>query len=182
MKKLAFLILLAAELAVCGCSGGTPSTTVTTIASGTWEAELTGGTGPVSGLSFVTSFDVTDVSGYNEILNITGFGFINAQNCFTTGLDTDSVAGLASFNTNTGTDQVTGTMTYSVQSALGNSLALSGTLNGISTGTNTVTGNLTNGVVWGTWTLKGNPECTGGPASVTGNFIMCQGTSTCTIP
>src|ERR1700722_1058071 len=182
MNKLALLILLALALGVCSCTGNTPSTTTTTTAGGTWEAELTGGAGPASGLSFTTAFEVRDVSGNNESLDITGFGFFNTQNCFPTGRDNESVAGTASFNTNTGTDQVTGTMTYNVQSNMGNTLVLTGTLNGTSNGTTTTTGNLTDGVVWGTSTLTGNATCTGGPASVSGNFIMCQGTSTCTIP
>jgi hypothetical protein len=186
MNKLALLILLALAIAISSCTGHTPSTTTTTLAAGNWEAELTGGTGPVSGLSFVTAFDVRDVSGNNESLNITQFGFFNAQSCFATGLDNDTVAGTASFNTNTGTNQVTGTLSYTVQSiaignvAAGNTLALNGTLNGTSTGTTTTTGNLTDGVVWGTWTLTG--PCVGSAATVSGNFIMCQGTSTCTIP
>jgi len=186
MNKLAFLILLALALAVCSCTGNTPSTTTLTQAAANWEAELTGGPGATSGLSFTTYFSVRDVSGNNESLDITGFGFINEQACFATGEDNENVAGTASFNTNTGTDQVTGTLSYTVQSIAigniqaGNTLTLTGTLNGTSTGTTTTTGNLTDGVVWGTWTLTG--PCTGSAASVSGNFIMCQGTATCTIP
>ena len=90
--------------------------------------------------------------------------------------------GSASFGTNTGTGQVTGTLTYNVQSSVppGNLLTLNGQLSGISNGTTTTLGTLSNGVVWGTWTLQPgpqSPDCSG-----TGNFIMCEGTATCSIP
>jgi hypothetical protein len=187
MKKLAFPALLALALAIGGCGNSSlsSSTTTTTATSGNWEAVLTGGEATGQGLSFVTSFSVTDVSGNNESLDITGFGFINSGSCFTTGYQNENVSGTASFATNTGTDQVTGQMTFIVQSIVpaGNTLTLTsppGGLTGTSTGTTTTTGTLTNGVVQGTWTLSPGPQtpnCSG-----TGNFLMCQGTATCTIP
>ena len=175
MKKLAILTLLALEIAVCGCGNSKPSDTVSTSTSGNWEAQLTGGTGGASQLNFVTSFSVTN----SGPLSITGFGFINAGPCFSTTLNAENESGSATFATDS-TGAVTGTLTYSVQSSGGNSLSLSGNLTGNSNGTTTTTGTLSNGVVAGTWQLtggQGDPSCTG-----TGDFIMCQGTNTCTVP
>jgi len=179
MKKLAILILLALELAVGGCSTGTHSTTVTTSTSGNWEAQLTGGIGEASKVDFVTTFNVTDTSGANnQPLDITGFSFFNAGACFANGTGTSTETGSATLNTS-GTNQVTGTLTFTVVSVTpaGNTLSLTGNLTGTSNGTTTTTGTLSSGVVSGTWTLTGSSDCTGG-----GNFIMCQGADTCTVP
>ena len=185
MKKVA-LLMLALELAVCGCGSNNPSTTTTTQATGSWEAQLTGGTEQASRLNFVTAFTVTpNAAGTAEPLDITGFGFFNDGACFATdvnGVTEENETGTATITTNTGTDQVTGTLTLTVQSISppGNTLTLTGNLTGTSNGTTTTTGTLTNGVVEGTWTLTGgagDPSCTGG-----GSFLMCQGQRTCTPP
>ena len=70
MKKVAILALLALELAVAGCgNSNTNSQGLNTTASGNWEAQLTGGTGPTSQLNFVTTFSVTnDVAKYFAIV------------------------------------------------------------------------------------------------------------------
>ncbi len=186
MKKLAFLIVLALELAVCGCASSTlehaPTNTST---SGQWEAQLVGGTGEASKMNFVTGFTVQDNGAASIALDITSFRFFNLGACFAIGVDGSTETGAASFTTNTGTDQVTGSLTYTVKSITpaGNVLTLTspeGGLTGTSNGTTTTTGTLSNGVAVGTWTLTGgagNSTCTGG-----GNFIMCQGTNTCTVP
>src|SRR5277367_942559 len=185
MKKLA-LLALALELAVCGCASNTPSTTTRTSSTGNWEAQLTGGVDQASRLNFVTSFTVTaNDAGTAEPLDITGFGFINNGACFApdqNGITTETESGLATITTNNGTDQVTGSLTMQVSSVTpaGNTLTLTGNLTGTSNGTSFTTGTLSNGVVQGTWTLTGgggDPSCTGG-----GNFLMCQGTATCTPP
>jgi len=182
MKKVAIMALVALELAASSCGTGTPSTTVTTTTSGNWEAELTGGIGPASELNFVTAFSVTNTNGgSSQALNITGFGFINAGPCF---VSSETESGSASLTTSS-TNQVSGSMTYSVTSGTpaGNVLTLTtspnGGVSGTASGTPGTTGALSNGVVWGTWTLAGNGSsgCTG-----SGTFIMCQGTNTCTIP
>jgi hypothetical protein len=173
MKKLAFLTLLALELAVCGCGSGTPSDTTSTSASGSWEVQMTGGTGEASKLNFVTTFSVTN----SGPLDITGFSFFNQDKCFATGTN-ESVTGSATLDTSS-TDQVTGTLTFTVQGS-GNTLTLNGNLTGTSNGTTTTAGTLSAGVVGGTWQLsggQGDPSCTG-----SGDFIMCQGASTCTVP
>jgi hypothetical protein len=196
MKKFAILAMLALQLAFCGCGTSTPPNTVTTTTSGNWEAQLVGGTGPSSKLNFVTAFSVTTFSGEaNQSLNITGFGFYNAGPCFdvTRGDTVANENGNATLNTNSA-GQVTGSLNYTINSQInGNVLLLTtnslngspaGGVNGTSNGTIDTTGTLTNGVVWGNWQLtSGDPTCvppSGG--SVSGTFIMCQGTNSCAIP
>jgi len=159
MKKLALLVLLA-ELAVCGCGSGNSANTVNTTANGNWEATMTGGIGQASLLDFVTAFSVENTGP----LDITGFGFFNANSCFD---PNPSVAGTANLTTGS-TSNVTGTLTYTVQSS-GSTLTLTGTITG--TASNST---VTNGVVVGTWTLSGGNGCSG-----TGDFTMCQNTTTC---
>lgn len=180
MKKIAILVLLALGVAVSSCGTTPPTTTTTTSTSGNWEALITGGIGAASQLNFVTAFSVTNTTGGgNQPLDITGFGFINAGMCFVSG---EIESGSANLITSS-TDQITGTMSYTVKSGTpsGNTLTLTGTnVYGTYTGTTTTSGNLTDGVVTGTWKLTGgagDSSCQG-----SGNFIMCQNAATCTIP
>lgn len=178
MKKLAILMLLALEIAVSGCgTNTTPTTTINTSTTGNWEAQLTGGIGPASLLNFVTTFTV-----YNSgPLNITGFSFFNAGSCFATGVNTTTETGSITNLFTGSTGAVTGTLNFAVTSTTtGSVLTLTnGQLTGTSNGTTTTNGTLSQGVVVGNWSLSpgsGAPaECTG-----SGNFIMCQGTATCT--
>jgi len=178
MKKLAFLTLLALGLAVSGCGNSSPSTTASTTTSGNWEVVLTGGTGQASLLDFTTAFSVTN----SGPLDVTSVSFFNNGACFPPGLNQETETGSATLTTSS-TGQVTGTLTMTVQSINppGNTLTLlNGNLTGTSNGTTTTIGTLSNGVVTGTWQLtggQGDPSCTGG-----GNFLMCQGTATCTAP
>ena len=176
MKKLAILMLLALELTVCSCGTSSPSTVVNTSTSGNWEVQLTGGTAEASKLNFVASFSVTN----SGPLDITGFSFFNAGACFANGLNASTETGSATLVTGS-TNQVTGTLSFTVTSITpaGNTLALTGNLTGTSNGTTTTTGTLSNGVVSGTWQLTGgagNSSCAG-----QGTFVMCQGTTTCTV-
>jgi hypothetical protein len=188
MKKLAILIVLALPLAISGCGSTTlANTPVDTTTTGNWEAELTGGTGAASQLNFVTSFTVTDNgSGTNLALDITGFNFFNAGACFINGIDASTEAGTATFSAATGTDQVTGQLSYTITShaPAGNVLTLNSYQDGLTgtstNGTSSVIGTLSNGVVVGTWTLKNSSNdasCQG-----SGTFLMCEGTNTCTAP
>lgn len=175
MKKLAIPVLLVAAAVLFGCN--VPRTDISsTSTSGNWEARLTGGTQEASLLNFTTAFNVVN----GGPLSITGFSFINQGACFATGLSTESESGNASFVTSSN-GQVTGTFTMTVSAVpAGNSLVLNGNLTGTSNGTTTSVGTLSNGVVVGTWTLtggNGDASCAG-----TGNFVMCQGASTCTPP
>ena len=177
MKKFAILLLLALELAVCGCGSSTlADKTINTATSGNWEAQLTGGTDQASLLNFITVFDLTNAG----TLDIRGFNFFNQGACFgntVNGVAGSSETGSASFTTNTATDQVTGQLSFTVTSITppGNVLTLTtpaGGLTGTSNGTTTTTGTLTNGIAVGSWTLTGgagDPSCTGG-----GSFLMCQ--------
>ena len=174
MKKLAILLGLALELAVCGCGNNKPNSVTNTSTSGNWEAQLIDGTGQASLLNFVVAFSVTN----NGPLDITGFGFFNQGSCFDTGLNKQTENGNASFTTDT-TGHVTGTLDLTVNSSsTGSVLKLTGQLTGTSNGTTTTTGTLSNGVVVGTWSLSAGQgsasSCTG-----SGTFVMCQGTATC---
>ena len=177
MKKL--VLVLALELAICGCGSNTIANTVTnTSASGTWEAQLTGGFAQSSLLNFVTAFRIFDTGP----LDITGFNFFNGGKCFAIGtIDAPGSRETGTATLITGSaNQVTGTFNFKVTSISppGNVLTMTGNLTGTSNGTPQVTGTLSNGVVVGTWMLSGGA----GDASCadSGNFIMCQGTSPCT--
>lgn len=175
MRRLAILVMLAVEFAVCGCANNTPSTTTNTATTGNWEAQLISDTGGQSSLlNFVVGFDVTN----SGPLKITGFGFFNEGACFATGVNAENETGSASFTTGS-TGKVTGTLDLAVTSSTtGSVLSLTGQLTGTSNGTTTTTGTLTNGVVVGTWDLKpgqsGSSDCTG-----TGTFVMCQDKASC---
>jgi hypothetical protein len=174
MKKLA--ILLGLSLVVCGCGNNKPNTVTNTSTSGNWEAQLIEGTGQASLLNFVVTFSVIN----SGPLDITGFGFFNDGQCFTTGLNQQTEKGSASFTTNT-TGQVTGTLNLTITSSTtGSVLTLQGQLTGTSNGTTTTTGTLSNGVVVGNWTLtnSSNPACNT-PQGSSPTFIMCQGAATC---
>lgn len=182
MKKLAILMVLALELAVCGCGTTPPSTITNTQTVGNWEAKLSGGTGPASQLNFVTSFNVTNNGPLGDII----VGFYNDGSCFSTGENVTSESGTAAFTTNTQTDQVTGTLTLTVNSITpsGNILTLTsydGGLTGFSNGTSSTTGTLSSGVVVGTWALTG-PCASSETPPPSGTFVMCQGTTTCSPP
>jgi hypothetical protein len=189
MKKFAILAALAQLLAICACGGGAPANTITTTTSGNWEAQLLEGTGPTSQMNFVTSFNVTNFTGETaQTLDITGFGFFNSGACFATGELAQTESGTATLNTSTA-GQVTGSMTFIVNSSTnpGTTLTLtatppSGGVNGTSNGTTTTTGTLTDGVVWGQWSLTSPSGSTCSSGASSGTFIMCQGTSTCSIP
>ena len=191
MKKLALLLVLAVELAICGCGNPPISTIVTTNTSGNWEAQLFSNNAPVSGLNFVTSFKITNTINTtvsNEPLEVTGFNFFNSGPCFDTGLSSETEAGTASLNTNNA-GLVTGSFTFTITSTTipGNVLTLTtspnGALTGVSNGTTTTTGTLSKGVVVGTWTMKSsNSACANSNPSGTNTFLMCQGAATCTPP
>jgi hypothetical protein len=191
MNKLAVAALFALALAIYGCSTTSIQNTniITDVSSSAWEAQLSGGTPETTGLNFVTQFTVTNTTGENtQLLDITGFNFINASACFSTLLGTEAETGSSTLNTDS-TGEVTGSMQFTITSngtsgtAAGNTLTLTtgtnGGVSGTSSGSTTTTGTLSHGVVWGTWTLTNtnNSGCTG-----TGTFIMCQAASSCTIP
>lgn len=177
MKKFALIVLLVAEMVVCGCGNSTPTNVTNTQATGNWEARLTGGSDQTALMNFVTTFSVVD----QGPLSITGFGFFNSGACFATGTTAETVTGNANFGTNS-SNQVSGTLSLTITSTTNQSvLLLSGNLTGTSNGTTTTTGTLSNGVVVGSWTLTpgsaASSTCTG---IRQGDFIMCQNQTTCT--
>ena len=178
MTRLAMLVLLALEFAVCGCANNTPSTVTNTSTSGNWEAQLINPSGgQASLLNFVVAFNVTNTGP----LNITGFAFFNQGSCFSTGLNAQTETGNASFTTDS-TGNVTGNLKQTITSSSnGSVLTLNGQLTGKSNGTTTTTGTLSNGVVVGTWTLKPGANASGcDPVTSTdATFVMCQNAATC---
>lgn len=171
MKKLA-LIVLALELAVCGCGNSSPTANNNTQTTGNWEAFLSGGTAQASLLNFIVGFSVENNGPLQ--FNSPPIAFINQGACFGTSVNDETLNGTATLNTANG-GTVTGTLTLNVISATnGNTLSLTGTLTGNSNGTTTSVGKLTNGVVVGTWTLSGaggDPSCA---VSSPQPFVMCQ--------
>ena len=149
MKKLAILSLLVLAMTVNGCGNSSTPTTATTTGSGTWEAQLTGGTGDASVLNFVTTFSVNG----DGSLSVTGFTFLTTGSCFVSG---ETATGTSTLTTS-GTGVVSGPVSYTVTSGTpaGNTLSLSGTENGTT--------------ITGTWTLTGGNGCSGA-----GSFTMTK--------
>ena len=145
MKKLVFLLVLALELALCGCGTHTIANTVpSTTTSGSWEAQVTGGTDQASLLNFVTAFSLNNNNTVTSgPLTITGFGFINAGKCFANGINGSTETGNATLVTNTA-DQVTGNLSFKIVSVTpaGNTLSMTGNLTGTSSGTRSCRGYL----------------------------------------
>ena len=198
MKKFAaILVLVALALFAYGCSNPPPNA-ITTNTSGNWEAQLTGGTGAAADLNFVINFNVSFTTGQSaQPLSISGFSFINSGPCFLTGVTATDQGGSATITT-LSTSQVTGSMSLTITSQAtsgtqaGNTLTLTATpssgggVSGTSSGTTATSGTLTEGVAWGVWNLSNtvtpsNTMC-GGTTPITGTFIMCQNSTTCTIP
>lgn len=179
MKRLAILVALALELAVCGCGNNVPNTVTQTQTSGNWEAQLIDGTGQTTLLNFIVAFNVTN----SGPLDITGFAFFNQGACFDTGLNAETESGNAAFTTNNA-GQVTGTLNLTINSTTkGSVLTLQkGQLTGTSNGTTTTTGTLSNGVVVGQWSLAPGTNASGCTGATTGTYILCQGKNTCTTP
>lgn len=200
MKKVAIPALLALLLLVCGCGSTSPPNAVTTTTSGNWEAQLTGGTGAAADLNFVINFSVTNTTGEPaQGLSISGFSFINNGPCFLTGITATRQGGSATITT-LSTSQVTGSMSLTITSLAGSNTSQAGSVlqltadpssgggvSGRSSGTTATSGTLSNGVVWGVWSLSStvaaNQAMCGSPTTpIQGDFIMCQNSTTCTIP
>jgi hypothetical protein len=158
MKEVAMLLLVAVMLNGCGAN----TTATQTAASGLWSATLVGGEGMGSGFSFTTQFTV---SGGGGALSISSFQFLTAGACFPPNGETPT--GQMILTENTTTFQVTGPVTFTVQSG-GNTLTMNGTVTGTENGVNGTT--LAGAVATGTWMLTGTAPCDG----VTGSFTMSQ--------
>jgi hypothetical protein len=182
MRKLAFLTLLAIAVLVSGCGSNRIQPTPTSSANGNWEAQLTGGSGAATGLSFLINFYFSTTNGNGAgPITVNDFSFINTNECFPS---VGGVSGNAMLTNNLNTSQITGTMTLTIKSGSGSTLTLTanppaGEVLGTSNN-----GTLTSGAVNGTWTLTNasNPACNAGGSSSTvqPSFIMCQNATTCT--
>ena len=174
MKKLAFVALLALAIALCSCGSGTNTPVKTTGAGGIWEAQLYGGTGQAALLDFTSQFSVgVDASA----LDITSFAFINVNSCFPILNSTSTAGESGSANlTTSASNQVTGSLTYTINSSSGSVLSLNATpssnLPGSGVTGKSVNSALQNGVVIGTWGLTPGTGTTGCAGS--GTFVMCQ--------
>lgn len=147
-KTLAPILAFVLALAGCGSSNSTTNTAPTT-ASGTWAADLVGGTDAASAISFVTQFTV-NANGSLNVTNLTFLTTLSSGSCFPNG-------GVGSGTLNVTTNNsgaVTGTLDFTVQSnPPGTTLHLTGSENG-----RTITGK---------WNLSGN--CSG-----QGTFTMTE--------
>jgi hypothetical protein len=188
MKKLAFLILLTAAAVISGCGSNTIQPLPTTNTTGNWEAQLIGGTGPATQLNFMVTFNVFITNGQaSQSLNIQYLTFYNSSpdSCFQapTGTSTNgspvSVLGSMDLFTNTGTEQISGTMTMTIKSSSGNVLTLTANPpSGGVLGTNS-NGNMTKGAVTGTWTLTSSNKACAVNNTPPATFIMCQNATSC---
>ena len=175
MKKLALLALVALEICVSACGNNAPnSNIITQSGNSNWEATLSGGEGQDTLLNFGTSFSAGEGGG---TLDVTAFSFFNQGACFPAAL---TASGSAVLTTNS-SDQVTGTLTFTVTSTT-STLTLNGSVTGTSSGSTATTGNLSNGVVQGTWKLTSTDTNCVSSGTAGGPFLMCQGAATCTVP
>jgi hypothetical protein len=169
MKQVALLLLVA--LLLNGCSGS--NSPVQQASGSVWQAQLSGGTGSASGLSFITQFTING----GGSLSISNFQLLNAGTCLpvTTG---DSASGsITNLDVVSTSGAVTGDFSFTVQGN-SNTLTLTGTLTGTETGAQlgtTDVGTFTAATITGSWTLSGATTCTdaGGDTS----FIMTLCTS-----
>ena len=145
MKKLAVAMLLMTGVILVGC--GSNSNSKGNV-SGNWNATLMDTQG---NQSFAFTTVLVDQGDGN--VSVSKFAFSSNSNCFVSGTTETGTFGLAgNFNGN-----VNGTfgMTITSGTPSGNTLTLSGTVNG--------------GTVSGTWTLTGSLGCTG-----SGTFTMTK--------
>ncbi len=158
MRKLALLGLLIYALVLAGCGTTTSSPITTATANGTWSAQLTGGAGDASAISFVTQF-IVNGDGSLEVVSLTFLTTQTSGSCFPKGA---TAGGTLNLTTNP-YNVVVGNLTFNVNSTPpGTKLVMTGVENGTSvtgvTGGNSITGN---------WTMTGS--CSG-----YGNFTMTE--------
>jgi hypothetical protein len=165
MRAFAILLVLAFVLWTSGCSSSS-APNAQNDAGGVWQANLTGGNGTSSGLSFIAQFTV----GSGGALAVSNFQFLNniSSGCFTqvTGF---TPTGTFVLNFNSADQLVNSTFSFTVTEN-GNTLTLTSTnVTGTLSGTS-----ITGGTVTGTWTLQGSGS---GCSNTSGNFTMTQSSS-----
>src|ERR1039458_9453298 len=167
MKAVAILLLVGAVM-LNGCGGN--SATVQAASGAVWQAQLTGGSGAASGLSFITTFTING----NGSLSVSNFQFLNQGSCFpVTGEDpSGSISDLQVIST---TGQVTANFSFTVPGG-GNTLTLTGPLTGTETGIvvgTTNTGTFSSASVLGTWTLTGAGTCNVTASDTSFTMTLC---------
>jgi hypothetical protein len=146
MKQFAVIVLLAVGLALVGC--GSNNNNNAADVNGTWNATLLSN-GNTTNFDFGTTFTVQG----DGSLNVTHFNFATDSSCFVSD-ETENGSFTLSGDFNGNVKGQFG-MTVLSGSPSGNTLALTGTVNG-----NTISGN---------WTLTGGSGCTGN-----GTFTMTK--------
>jgi hypothetical protein len=195
MKKLAFLglvALVAIAVVISSCGSNQIQELPTSSISGNWEAQLTGGLGGASALNFLMTFNLFVTNGSPpQNVNVTAFSWINANPCFPNPPNVS--APTVKLTNNINTQQITGSIVWTVGVAPGNVLHLTADPNAtpptgelIATATS-ANGTVTNGAVNGMWWLTpgtsfppGLEACSAGSESAPRSFIMCQGATSCT--
>jgi hypothetical protein len=175
MKAVAVLVLVGAVM-LNGCSGN--SATVQAASGAVWQAQLTGGSGAASGLSFITTFTVNG----DGSLSVTNFQFLNQSSCFPVNGE-DPSGSISNLQVISNTGQVTGDFSFTVVGG-GNTLTLTGPLTGTETGIvigGSNTGTFSSAAVVGAWTLTGDTcNLTTGQTSFT--MTLCTSATTCSAP
>jgi hypothetical protein len=190
MKQLAFLTLLAIAVVLSSCGSNHIQELPTSSISGNWEAQLTGGTGPASALNFLINFNLFVTNGSpTQNVNVNSFAWINANPCFPAAPQVKAPA--VHLTNNINTQQITGSIVFSITSPTGSVLNLSADPNAtpptgelLATATSS-SGVVTNGAVNGMWWLTpgtgpSDKVCTAGTESNPLPFIMCQNATSCT--
>jgi|SRR5271165_3290928 len=181
MKAVVILVLVAVMM-LNGCGGS--SATVQAASGTVWQAQLTGGSGAASGLSFITTFTING----NGSLTIPSSDFqflnLNQGSCFPVTGD-DASGSIMNLQVDPTTGEVTANFSFTVQGN-GNTLTLmgplTGTETGIVTGTSNNTGTFTTASVTGTWTLTGADKCNAGPTGTSFTMTLCTTSTTCSTP
>jgi hypothetical protein len=179
MKAVAILVLVGAVM-LNSCGGN--SATVQAASGTVWQAQLSGGSGAASGLSFITTFTING----NGSLTVpsSDFQFLNQGSCFPVTGD-DASGSITDLQVNPTTGEVTANFSFTVTGA-GNTLTLTGPLTGTETGIvvgTTNTGTFSSASVLGTWTLTGSPTCSVTSTDETSfTMTLCTSATSCTTP
>jgi hypothetical protein len=173
MKEVAILLLMALGLNGCSSNNGA----VQTASGAIWQAELSGGTGPASGLSFITTFTING----DGPVSISNFQLLNQAACLPVSSGNSASGSVSNLGVVSTSGQVTGDFSFTVVGN-GNTLTLTGTLTGTETGAQvgtTNTGTFTSASITGTWTLSGSATCTDTAGETSFTMTLCTSGGSC---